>query len=76
MSRIINQDVFDGDGNKFEIITDMQGKSYETEVIKIVRENNRNVRKTVDKINLHTNNLTAASREHDKIVTKYCNTES
>lgn len=76
MSRIISQDIYNRTGEKFEIITDMQGKFYETEVVRITRENNRNIRKTIDKVGLSTSNLTTALKEHDKIVAKYHKAES
>lgn len=83
MSKIISKDITVDEGVKLDIVTDYTSAGYATEVLEI-KEPKREYGKATSKdskrtfacvkrIQHNTKNLTAALKEHDQIVEKYCN---
>lgn len=69
MSKILNTWIsLPGDKAQYDVITDLSGNTYITEVLRINKVGRRTTKDTISSTPHYTTSLTVALREHNKIL--------
>lgn len=69
MSKILNTGIsLPGDKAHYDIITDLSGDTYITEILRINKIGRRTTKDAISRISHDTTSLTVALREHNKVL--------